>query len=486
MMNSEIRNKYTAIIGLEVHAQLLTESKAYSSDSTEYGSMPNTNISAITLGLPGTLPRINNEVVNKAIKMGIACGSDIERNNIYARKNYFYPDMPKGYQITQDKTPLCTGGEIIIDTDEGDTKGIRITRIHMEEDSGKSMHLDGDVDTKVDFNRAGVALIEIVSDPDIRTSDEAYKYLFEIRKMVRYLEICDGNMEEGSLRCDANISVMLNDAKEFGTKVEVKNMNSFRNVQRAIEHEIVRQIEEVEKGIHIPSETRQFDATNGTTKAMRTKEEMNDYRYFPEPDLPLLKVSEEWIEEMKQEMPPLPRFLKNKFIEDYGLTKYDAINLTDSKEIALFFEKVCEETSNYKGVANWIMGAIKSHLNELTLEITQFPIPTKHIAALINLIDEGLVSNHIAQQKIFPAMLASPNEAPKTIAEQNDWIQDTNEDDLKNTIMEVLERNSVKVQEYKDGNKNLLGMFMGQVMKATGGKADPKKTNQMLAQLLEQ
>lgn len=315
-MDKSIRDKYTAVIGLEVHAQLLTKSKIYNTDSTAYGSLPNTNVGVVTLAHPGTMPRLNKRVVEYAIKMGLACHATITRFNIFDRKNYFYPDLPKGYQITQDRTPICVGGYVAIDTKDGE-RNIELHRIHIEEDAGKSMHLAAETDTLVDFNRAGVPLIEIVSQPDIKTSDEAYNYLTEIRKLVRYLDICDGNMEEGSLRCDANISVMLKGATAFGKKVEVKNMNSIRNVQRAIDHEIERQIEEIEKGKVISSETRTFDASNGLTYSMRTKEELNDYRYFPDPDLSPLIVSEEWLAAIKASMPALPRELYNKYTHEF-------------------------------------------------------------------------------------------------------------------------------------------------------------------------
>src|SRR5690554_5742658 len=292
MPSAEIKEKYELVIGLEVHAQLLTASKMYASDSTEFGNMPNTNISAITLGHPGTLPKVNKRAVEYAIKMGLACKSEITRRNIFARKNYFYPDLPKGYQLTQDKGPICVGGEVPIVLSTGEKKSVALTRIHMEEDAGKSIHLAGEVDTLVDFNRAGVPLIEIVSEPDMRSSEEAYNFLVEIKKLVRYLDICDGNMEEGSLRCDANVSVRLKGDVELGKKVEVKNMNSFRNVARAIEHEFERQVELLEKAETFVSETRTFDATTGTTSSMRTKEDMNDYRYFPEPDLSPVIVSQ--------------------------------------------------------------------------------------------------------------------------------------------------------------------------------------------------
>jgi len=335
-----VRENYEVVIGLEVHAQMLTKSKAYSNDINEYGALPNTNISVISLGHPGTLPVMNKKTIEFAIKLGLACSCKIAENQYFARKNYFYPDLPKGYQITQDKTPICTGGFIEI-TDENNTpKKIGITRIHMEEDAGKSIH-DVDVyDTLVDLNRAGVPLLEIVSEPDIRSSQEAYNYLTEVRKLLRYLDICDGNMEEGSMRCDANVSVMKKGSTEFGTKVEVKNMNSIRNVQRAIEFEVTRQIEALEKGETLYQETRAFDALKGVTISMRSKEAANDYRYFPEPDLQPLKIDVNQINAIKAEMPALPKELFDKYTKTLGLTAYDAYNLTDHKAIALFLRRI--------------------------------------------------------------------------------------------------------------------------------------------------
>ena len=485
-MDKSIRDKYIAVIGLEVHAQLLTKSKAYSSDSTEFGTMPNTNVSAITMGMPGTLPRINKKVVDYAIKMGLATNCDIREENIYARKNYFYPDLPKGYQITQDKTPICTDGSLTINRPDGSEMNIGITRIHMEEDAGKSIHIDGEADTLVDYNRAGVPLIEIVSEPDIRTSEEAYAYLQEIKKIVKYLDICDGNMEEGSLRCDANISVMLNDAKEFGTKVEVKNMNSFRNVQRAIEFEINRQIEIVEAGGEIDSDTRGFNAVDGSTTSQRSKENLNDYRYFPEPDLPPLIVSQEWIDAVKSKMPILPRALFQKFVADYKIPEYDAQVLTDTKEIAQYFEEICQHTNNYKAASNWMMGAVKSYLNELTLHISDFSLKPSQIAEIISLIDDNKISNSAASQKLFPEFVNQPDKTALQIAEENNLIQQSDEGELKSIIEGVLANFPTEVERFKNGEKKLQGMFMGQVMKASGGKADPKATNKLLQELLNQ
>ncbi|MCH7403247.1 Asp-tRNA(Asn)/Glu-tRNA(Gln) amidotransferase subunit GatB [Belliella kenyensis] len=485
MLSAEIKDKYELVVGLEVHAQLLTKSKMYTSDSTEFGNLPNTHISVITLGHPGTLPKVNKKAVEFAVKMGIACNSEITRRNIFARKNYFYPDLPKGYQITQDKNPICVGGQVPLTLPDGSTKSVALTRIHMEEDAGKSMHLAGEVDTLVDYNRAGVPLIEIVSEPDIRSSEEAYAFLVEIKKLVRYLDICDGNMEEGSLRCDANISVRLHGAEEYGKKVEVKNMNSFRNVARAIEHEMERQIIMIEAGEEIISETRTFDATTGTTASMRTKEDLNDYRYFPEPDLSPVVVSEEWLESVKAEMPALPRELHAKFVNEYGLPEYDAGVLTDSKEIALFFNELCEATSNYKAASNWMMGPVKSYLNELTLHITDFPIRPIRLAELIGIIDEGKLNFSVASQKVYPVMLKDLDKSPLEIAQDLNLIQESDEGSLRPIVEQVMAENPAKVEEYRSGKKGLLGMFMGQVMKKSQGKADPKVATKILMELLE-
>lgn len=484
-MDASIRDKYEVVVGLEVHAQMLTKTKAYSSDLNEYGAQPNTNVSVVTLGHPGTLPVMNKKTIEFAIKMGLACGCHIAPDQYFARKNYFYPDLPKGYQITQDKTPICTGGSILIKADDGSDKEIGLTRIHMEEDAGKSIH-DVDVyDTLVDLNRAGTPLIEIVSEPDIRSSQEAYNYVSEVRKLVRYLDICDGNMEEGSLRCDANISVRLKGTSEFGTKVEVKNMNSIRNVQRAIEFEITRQIEALEKGEVLVQETRSFDALKGTTISMRTKEAANDYRYFPEPDLQPITVDEKVIDLIKSEMPALPRELFLKYTNELGLSAYDAYNLTDIKSIALFYEEIIRYTRNYKAAANWLMGDIKSYLNEYGVEIEDFPISAERIADLINLIDEGKVSTTIASQKIFPAMLTEIDKSPLHLAEKMNLIQDSSEDTLLGFINEVIRQHPGEVERYRNGEKQLVGFFMGQLMRVSGGKADPKIANALLRKTLE-
>ena len=488
-----ITEKYEPVIGLEVHIQLLTKSKVYSSDSTQYGVLPNTNVSVISLGHPGTLPKVNKEVIEYAVRLGLACHCDINKENQYARKNYFYTDLPKGYQISQDTTPICTGGYITIKDGNGGEKRITLTRIHMEEDSGKSIHDQDPFDTLIDLNRAGVPLLEMVSEPEIETSEDAYQYLTEIRKLVRYLNICDGNMEEGSLRCDANISVRLKGEEKLGEKVEVKNMNSIRNVQRAIEHEIKRQIETIENKKIINQETRSFDAATGTTSVMRTKEMADDYRYFPEPDLPMVIISQEYIDKIKTSMPPLPYELFKKFTDQLGLSDYDARVITEDKGVALYFEDLIshlptgrQAQKNHKTAANWLMGTVMAHLNENAIEIEQFTLTPQRLALLIQLIDEGKVSNSVAAQKIFPKMLVETEKTPLEIAQDNNWIQESDTDSLNEYIKQAIDKYPEKVKEYKAGKKGLVGLFMGEVMKLSQGKADPKLTNKLVKEMLDE
>ena len=481
---SIINKKYEAVIGLEVHAQLLTKTKAYSNDENIYGAKPNSKTSVITLGHPGTLPVSNKKVIEYAVKLGIAVDSNIREWNEYARKNYFYADLPKGYQITQDTTPICNGGYIEITDENDNTKKINITRIHMEEDAGKSIHDLDPFNSLVDLNRAGVPLLEIVSEPEIRSSNEAYQYLSEVRKLVRYLDICDGNMEEGSLRCDANISVRLKGSEKFGTKVEIKNMNSIRNVKNAIEFEIERQISLLEKGENIVHETRGFNATNGKTSSQRHKEEANDYRYFPEPDLQPIIIDKEYIENVKKSLPPLPKELLEKFISEFKLSKYDAKIIVEDKNTALYYNKLCKLTKNYKAAANLMNGAIKSYLNENAKTIEEFEINPQNIAELITLIDDNKVSNSIATGKIFPLLLSS-DLSPEKIAVENNWIQESNTDILLSLINEVIEKFPDKVKEYQSGKKGLIGLFIGEVMKLSKGKADPKLTNELIRKKLD-
>ena len=485
ILDKKTRNKYEVVVGLEVHVQLSTQSKIFSAEATAYGSPPNTHISAITLGHPGTMPKLNKRVIEYAIKMGLACQCRITRYNIFDRKNYFYPDLPKGYQIMQDKTPICQGGEIPVRTSKGE-RGIKLHHIHMEEDAGKSLHLENEPETSVDLNRAGVALIEIVTEPDIRTSEEAYALLTEIRRIVRYLDICDGNMEEGSMRCDANVSVMLHGATELGKKVEVKNMNSIRNVQRAIDHEVARQITETERGHEIISETRTFDATRGTTAGMRTKEELNDYRYFPEPDISPLEVSDAWLSDIQASMPTLPYEYRQKFMKEYGLPDYDAEVLTDTKENARYFEKLCQYTRYYKAASNWMMGPVRSYLNDTSQSIEEFSISPKQIATLVELVEQETVSFAVASQRLFPALIAEPQRSVKQIAETLNVLQDSNVENPRPLIEDVLHTFPDKVAAYKKGKKGLLGLFMGELMKRSQGKANPKMANELLRKTLDE
>jgi aspartyl-tRNA(Asn)/glutamyl-tRNA(Gln) amidotransferase subunit B len=480
----EILEKYEAVIGLEIHVQLATASKAYSTDATDYGAMPNTQVSPISLGHPGTLPKVNEKVIEYAVKLGLACGCTIRERNEYARKNYFYADLPKGYQITQDKTPICTGGFVEIKDAQGNPKKIGLTRIHMEEDSGKSVHDIDPFNTLVDLNRAGTPLLEIVSEPDFVDGQEAYNYLTEMRRLVRYLDISDGNMEEGSLRCDVNISIKPIGRKEFGTKVEVKNLNSFRNVQKAIDYEIQRQYEVLESGGEVIQQTMNFDAGSGKTILLRAKEDAHDYRYFPEPDLQPVFVKQPYVEEVKNAMPPLPRELYAKYRE-LNLNDYDASLLTETKEIALYFDEMIAHTQNYKAAANWMMGTIKSHLNERAMGIKEFSLAPKTIAALIELVDSNKVSNSVASNELFKMLLENPEADPGLLAKENNLIQESDAGALQTLIDEALANYPAKVEEYKAGKKGLMGLFVGEVMKLSKGKADPKMTTKLLQEKLD-
>lgn len=480
-----VYDKYEVVIGLECHIQLLTKTKMYSSDVAEYGALPNTNVSVVTLGHPGTLPVVNKRAIEFAVKLGIAVNSNIREENQFARKNYFYADLPKGYQITQDKTPICNGGYIISKLKDGSEKRVNITRIHMEEDAGKSLHDIDPFETLVDLNRAGTPLLEIVTEPDLRSGEEAYAYLTEVRKLVRYLDICDGNMEEGSLRCDANISVMLKGSKEFGKKVEVKNMNSFRNVQRAIDFEIKRQVDLVETNQPIAVETRSFNADNGSTFALRSKENANDYRYFPEPDLQPIFVTQEYINTVRATMPVLPDELFKKYTKEYQLSEYDATQLIDLKEVAAYYNELVKHTKNYKSAANWVMGPIKSFLNERALVISEFTLKPEKIAEIIELIDAGSVSNSAANSRLFPELVNQPSKSAKNLAQELDLLQNSNSNELQELVTQALSKFPEKVTEYKNGKVGLLGMFVGEVMKLSKGKADPKILNQLVKETLE-
>jgi len=478
-----IYEKYEVIVGLEVHAQLMTKSKAYSTDANEYGASPNSLLSPITLGLPGTLPKLNKHSVELAVKIGLALNCGIREYNEFSRKNYFYADLPKGYQITQFDTPICNDGWVEIATVAG-KKVIQLERIHLEEDAGKSIH---DIDpfyTLIDLNRAGVPLIEIVSRPDLRSGEEAVAYLTEIRKLVRYLDICDGNMEEGSLRCDANISIRIKGTDVLNQRVEVKNMNSIRNVKRAIEYEFTRQVEAVEKGEKIVMETRNFDAPTGTTSSMRSKEMAHDYRYFPEPDLLPIHVSEAFIENIRSAMPALPNELKEKYQQEFGLSEYDASILTEDKYVSDYFGQIIQFTTDYKAAANWIIGPVKSYVNEKAIQFEAFPLPAAKVAELILLIEKGITNFSVASNKLFPALLQHPEKSAMQLAEEMNVIQSSDEGEIELFIDEVLEEYAEKVLEFKSGKKGLMGLFVGEVMKKSGGKSDPKLTTKLLNQKL--
>lgn len=491
MNNQDI---YEIVVGLEVHAQLLTKSKLFCGDSIAYGSEPNTQVSPITLAHPGTLPKMNKKAIEFAIKMGLACHCDIERQNYFARKNYFYPDLPKGYQVSQHTTPICKNGFVKIKVNSGEKK-IRLNRIHMEEDAGKSLHDVDENNSCIDFNRAGTPLIEIVSEPDIRSSDEAYQYLTELRKLVRYLEVCDGNMEEGSFRCDANVSVRPKGDPKLGTKVEVKNLNSIRNVKRAIDFEANRLMGMLDNSETILQQTRSFDANKGTTFAIRDKEDADDYRYFPDPDLTPFNLEESFIESIRQTIPALQEERMKKYITIWNLPEYDANVLTDEKEIADYFENVidCLLSSSLtkevggmsKAASNWMLGPVKSWLNENNRGVEDFPLKPDQIAKLIGLIDEGKLNFSIASGKLFSLLIKDPSLDPEQLAISHNLIQESDADSLEPIINEVLEKHAEKVKEYKKGKKGLLSLFVGEVMKRSKGKADPKATNEILLEKLK-
>jgi len=476
-------DKYETVIGLEVHAQLLTKSKLFCGDSTAFGGAPNTHISEITLAYPGTLPRLNKEAVNLAIKLGLACHCEIERKNYFARKNYFYPDLPKGYQISQHTTPICKGGYIAIRTSEGQ-KNVQLNRIHMEEDAGKSIHDLDDHNTCIDYNRAGVALVEIVTEPDLHSAEEAAAYITELRKLVRYLDVCDGNMEEGSLRCDANVSIRLKGNKELGVKVEVKNLNSIRNVRKAIDYEVKRMIELAEKGETIQQQTRSFDATNDTTFSLRSKEEANDYRYFPDPDLPPFIVSPEQLDSIKNSMPALPETLVEKYTSLLSLSDYDARVICDDKETITYFEALIKETTHYKAAANWITGPVKSYLNEQSLNISAFPVVPAILAEVIALVESGKLSFSVASSKLLHALIDNHSTDPLQTATALNLLQDADAGAVAEWVDQVLAGMPDKVAEYKKGKKGLIGLFMGEVKKISKGKADPKMATQLLTEKL--
>ncbi len=483
--NIEVSQKYELVVGLEVHAQLATQSKIFASDSAAFGAAPNEHISMVSLGHPGTLPYLNEKVVEYAVKLGLACKGMINQHNSFARKNYFYADLPKGYQISQDQQPIIIGGQVNIKLQDGTTRSVAIHHIHMEEDAGKSIHDQHDTHSLIDLNRAGVPLLEIVSEPDLHSAEEAGAYLTEMRKMLRYLGICDGNMEEGSMRCDANISVRLKGSTTLGNRCEVKNLNSIRNVQRAIEHEFLRQVNIIEAGGHIDQNTLNFDADTGETSVLRSKEMANDYRYFPEPDLQPLHLTKEYLDEVRRSMPAMPEELHKRYTAELGLSDYDASVITADHDVVNYFEQLIAQTSNYKAAVHWLMGTVRSYMNEHHLTIDTLPLTPAQLAGLIRLIDEGKVNNTVASQKIFPALLQDINATAEQVATEQNLLISNDGNELDVFIQEALAKFPDKVTEYRKGKKGVLGLFMGEIMKRSKGKIDPQKTNELLIKALQ-
>ena len=477
--------EYEPVIGLEVHAQLNTKTKIFCSCSTKFGAPPNTHICPVCTGQPGVLPVLNKKVVEYAIKMGLATNCTIARVSRFARKNYFYPDLPKGYQISQYELPLAEHGfvEILVD---GEQRRIGLTRIHMEEDAGKLVHPGSFTDTPyslVDYNRSSVPLIEIVSEPDMRSPKEAGAYLRNLRAVLRYLEISDGNMEEGSFRCDANISVRPKGREKLGTRSELKNMNSFRNVEKALDYEIERQISILEDGGTVVQETRLWDTANGVTRTMRSKEEADDYRYFPDPDLLPLVVENDWIEEIRATMPELPGEKRDRLVAQYGIPPYDAEVITSEKTIADYFEACAAACNAPKPASNWIMGEVLRELKERQIEISQFSITAENLARMIQMIEKGTISGKIA--KTVFADMAETGDSPEKIVQDKNLAQVSDQSAIESVVLEIIQANPDQVKKYRGGKAKLLGFFVGQVMQKTRGKANPQMVNQILKKNLD-
>ncbi len=472
------------VIGLEVHVQLNTKSKIFSSDNNGFGNQPNSDVGAITMAHPGTLPLVSKEVIDMGMKLGIALGGTITRNLVFDRKNYFYPDLPKGYQITQDATPICKGGTVKIRRDDCPHFDIKLTKIHLEEDAGKSIHVKNEDFTNLDLNRSGVPLLEIVTEPMIASSEQAGLCLTELRKLVRYLGISDGNMERGSLRCDANISLRLHGAT-LGNKVEIKNMNSIKNVRKAIDCEVQRQTKMIIAGQAIISETRTYNADKNTTFGMRKKEELNDYRYFPEPDISPIIISDEWYESVKKSIPVLPDKVKMTLIEDYSLPNYDAQLLSEDRAIAEYFFRTANTCRHHKAISNWIMGPIRSYLNENRICIDNLSLCHSKLADLINVVQKKEISLLDATQQVFRYLVEHPDVEVKDAILNLGLAQVNDFDEIQQLIVNVLADNPDKVKEYHNGKKGILGMFMGLVLKKSGKRRNPQKVNTMIKENLE-
>ncbi len=475
--------QWEVVIGLEIHAQLATRSKIFSGASTAYGAAPNTQACAVDLGLPGVLPVLNAEAVNMAIKFGLATGCTIAPRSVFARKNYFYPDLPKGYQISQYELPVVHDGEVLLELEDGETKRVGLTRAHLEEDAGKSLHEGFEGVTGIDLNRAGTPLLEIVSEPDMRSAKEAVAYMRKVHSLVRYLGICDGNMQEGSFRCDANVSVRQKGSDRLGTRTELKNLNSFRFVERAINFEVERQIDVIEAGGEVVQETRLYDSVKNETRSMRTKEEANDYRYFPDPDLLPVEITEADIERVRAQLPELPDAKRQRFMAQYGLSAYDASLLTSAREVADYYEAVVEASGGEgKLSANWVNGELTAALNRDGREIGDSPVDPAQLGALIRRIVDNTISGKIAKD-VFEAMWNGEGE-PDAIIEARGLKQVTDTGALEAMVDEVIAANPKQVEQYKAGKDKLLGFFVGQCMKASGGKANPAQLNELIRKKL--
>ena len=476
---------YELVVGLEVHAQLLTNSKLFAGDANSFGADPNTHVSPITLGHPGTLPRMNSKAIEHAVKLGLACHSEIAPVNYFARKNYFYPDLPKGYQISQHTLPICNGGYVNIRTKDG-AKQIQLTRIHLEEDVGKSIHDLDEAFTCVDYNRAGVPLVELVTEPCIRNSEEAFAFLTEFRKLVRWIGVCDGNMEEGSMRCDANISIRKWGAAALGTKVEVKNLNSIRNVKKAIEVEYARLVNLLESGGTVIQETRGFNADSDTTYSIRVKEDADDYRYFPDPDLTPFTVTDTDMECYRSMLPVLPEEWVQRLIQEYQLPEYDARLLAEDQDLLTYFSSVVNISGHPKAVANWLIGPVKSYCNEFDLAWSEVLISPSQWKVLIELVEEGKLNFSGAAQKLLPALMKEPGTDVEAMAVSMNMIQVNDASDIHAWVDAVISNMPDKVLEFRKGKKGLIGLFVGEVKKLSKGKADPKITNDILLEKLNQ
>ncbi|MFT3909945.1 MAG: Asp-tRNA(Asn)/Glu-tRNA(Gln) amidotransferase subunit GatB [Ferruginibacter sp.] len=476
-------DKYQVVIGLEVHAQLLTNSKLFCSDSTAFGAAPNTQVSPISLAHPGTLPKMNKKAIELAVRLGLAMHCEIEQHNYFARKNYFYPDLPKGYQVSQHTAPICKAGYLTIRAGE-ETRNIKLNRIHLEEDAGKSIHDADESFTCIDLNRAGVPLLEIVTEPNLHSAEEAFAFLTELRKLVRWLDVCDGNMEEGSMRCDANISIRLMGETTLGKRVEVKNLNSIRNVKKAIEIETERLVGIAENNGTLIQETRSFDADKNITFSLRSKEEADDYRYFPEPDLPPFFITENYIQEISAALPVLPEQLKTKYISEFSLTSYDATTICNDKEDILFFEALIKHTSHYKAAANWLLGPLKFYCNENNISIAEFPLAHSTIAELISFTESGKVNFNNASTRILQALITDPAKTVTETASYLNLLQESDSTAVEGWVDQVISSMPDKIKEYKAGKKGLMGLFAGEVKKLSKGKADMQLVNKLLAEKL--